>query len=77
MKTITIKDFAKENNMLLITVYKQIENSGIEPIGYVEGKTKPHAIYNKDTLERLVVKLETGRPKTKPKQINFNVAKLW
>jgi hypothetical protein len=32
MTAITVKDFAKENNMLLITVYKQIENSGIEPI---------------------------------------------
>jgi hypothetical protein len=75
MKTITIKDFAKENNMLLITVYKQVENSGIEPVGHVEGKTKPHAIYNKDTLERLILNRSAGRPKTK--QINFNVAKLW
>jgi hypothetical protein len=76
MTAITVKDFAKENNMLLITVYKQIENSGIEPVGYVEGKTKPHALYSKDTLERLIVKRSAGRPKT-PKQININVSKLW
>ncbi len=76
MTTITIKDFAKENNMLLITVYKQIENSGIEPIGTLQGRTKPHALYSKETLERLIVKRSAGKPKS-PKQNNFNVAKLW
>jgi len=76
MTTITVKDFAKENNMLLVTVYKQIENSGIEPIGFMQGKTKPHALYSKDTLERLILKRDAGRPKT-PKQKHFNVSKLW
>jgi hypothetical protein len=76
MTAITVKDFAKENNMLLVTVYKQIENSGIEPIGMIQGKTKPHALYSKDTLERLILKRSAGRPKT-PKQININVSKLW
>lgn len=76
MKTITVKDFAKEKGMLLVTIYKQIENSGIEPIGMLKGKTKPHALYSKDTLERICVKNTAGRPKA-PKQNNFNVSKLW
>lgn len=76
MNTITVKDFAAEKSMLLVTVYKLIESNGIEPVGTIQGVKKPFKLYNKDTLERLCIKNSAGRPK-KPKQNNFNVSKLW
>ena len=76
MNTTTIADFAKEKKMPAITLYKQIENSGIEPVGKIQGVKKPFNLYDKDVLERLILKRNCGRPKT-PKQKTFNTAKLW
>jgi hypothetical protein len=80
MTTITVKDFAKEKNILTVTIYKQIEICGIEPVGIIKGRTRPHALYNKDTLEMLILKRDVGRPKkneSEREKETFNTSKLW
>lgn len=73
MNAITVTDFAKEKGMRTVTIYKKIKNSGMQPVGFAEGATRPHALYCKDSLDVLC----KMRVKKSDDKNTFNVSKLW
>ena len=69
MTLISVKEYAKLKGMAQITVYKQIESSGIMPVSFKRTGRRSARLYDKDELEKQIIKRECGRPiQTKPNQ---------
>ena len=92
MNLVTVAEFAKEKNIVPITLYKIIQKHGIEHIDKVAGVKCPFKLYDKSTLESLINKrmiekeqslaraeLKKSRRKQKqPKSLTkLNALKLW
>jgi predicted transcriptional regulator len=76
MTLITVSDFAKEKNILPITLYKMIQARGIDYVDKVAGVKKPFNLYDRSTLESMIESRQ-AKGKRKTKQLKLNALKLW
>jgi hypothetical protein len=92
MTLVTVAEFAKEKEIVPITLYKMIQARGIEHIDKVAGVKCPFKLYDRSTLESLfneraikkeqsLARAEFKKSRRKQKQpeslTKLNASKLW